>query len=169
MLPRVAKLVVMCLALAVMGGAVTAGGGCAFKGRGGALGGEQGWRPEPESMRIYPGARFVQEQGRALLELRVELSDAMGDSVKASGLYRFEMLESATGQALGARDTVWELPIQALEAHEAHYDPVTRTYVFRLALDAAEPPGSTRLVRVTFMPVADTRRLEAEVRVAGAG
>ncbi len=147
--------------------AVVAAGGCEFKGRGGGLGGEAGWRPEPEAMRIYPGGRFVQEQDRALLELRVELADAMGDPTKASGLYRFELFESASVQPLGARDTVWELPIQAKEDHEAHYDPVTRTYFFRLALDDAEPPTSTRLVRVTFMPTEDTRRLQAEAHVAG--
>ena len=167
MRPPLIKFVTLCLALSLTGGAMVAAGGCTFKGRGGALGGEEGWRPEAVAMRVYPGARFVAGDGRALLELRVELTDTMGDSAKASGLYRFELFESATGQALGARDTVWELPIVAMEDHEAHYDPVTRTYAFRLAMDEAEPPTSARLVRVTFMPVADTARLEAEARVSG--
>ncbi|MEX0886046.1 MAG: hypothetical protein WD009_06365 [Phycisphaeraceae bacterium] len=160
------RLAIVVWALAALG---SVGAGCEFKGgRPFGEAGQAGWRPEAEAMRILPGPRFVDEPARALLEVRVELADAMGDSVKASGVYRFELFDAAASeQTVGARDTVWEIDVVRLEEHEAHYDPVTRAYAFRLALEAEEAPAMARLLRVTFLPTADTRRLESEVDVPG--
>ncbi len=141
--------------------------GCRFKGdadpfpsttpNAGAL--EQGWTPQPLSVRVYPTTRFLREAGATLLDARVELRDEMNDPVKASGSYRFELFIVAGpgGLATGRAVYIWDRSIRSIEDQRLHYDGITSTYGFRLGVsDPRSAQQSTKLV-VTFTPLKGPR------------
>ena len=144
-------------------------------GGGGGGGGEaavdlaDAWQPSPESLRIYPSTRFIREADMPLLEARIELIDAMGDSIKASGRARFEL--RASGENPGVREGrllySWDIDITDLEDHRRYYDPITRTYLLRLQLTDAALTRRQVLLRVTFQPVTGERLSDEQpVRLA---
>jgi hypothetical protein len=105
-------------------------------------------------MRIYPSSRFIREDGKPLLEARVEFFDAAGDSTKAVGAMRFELFtagaaaQTTTGQRLYA----WAVPMLTAEQNRLFYDSVTRTYLFRLSLDTLTIIREQTRLRVTLTP-----------------
>jgi hypothetical protein len=136
--------------------------GCAFKGEGAASanasGGEarQGevWEIRPVRMRIYPSSRFIREDGKPLLEARVEFFDAAGDSTKAVGEMRFELFTAGpAGQTTaGQRLYAWAVPMWTAEQNSLFYDSVTRTYLFRLSLDSLSIIRDQTRLRVILTP-----------------
>ena len=69
------------------------------------------WRPRPVSIRVYPSTRLVVQDGEAILEARVELSDEMGDPIKAPGEFRLELYSDETKQQLYA----WRVRVLTLD------------------------------------------------------
>ncbi|MEM1098448.1 MAG: hypothetical protein AAGH92_06615 [Planctomycetota bacterium] len=89
-----------------------------------------------------------------LLECRIELLDAMGDPVKASGHVRCELF-SSTGRndgVLGERLYGWDVHMTRLEDQRDFYDPTVRGYLFRLKLASIEPANRPTTLRITFTP-----------------
>ena len=134
------------------------------------------WTPEPVAMRVFPTTRFVAGDtgeggagGEALLEAAVELFDPMGDSLKASGVVRFELY--TTGQTPGvAADQLlysWDIALNTLDDQQRFYDPIIRGYVFRLRVQSPEIVRWRTLLRAGWQPV-DGDRLsdELELRTA---
>jgi hypothetical protein len=141
-------------------------GGCAWKGqnalRWGADGDGLHWRPLPTSMRVYPSSRFTRTtEGLTLFEAHLEMLDDMGDSIKAVGDYRLELLAVDESGAIGRRLYVWNVAMLTLDDQMRHYDSVTRTYRLRLRLDEHGQPPSPVALRVLFRPVQGPR-LEAQ-------
>ncbi len=130
----------------------------------------EGWRAEPVVMRIFPSGGLREQNGQWQLDVRLELLDAMGDAVKASGQYRFELISNfRLGEAAGGNNlAVWDVPVMQLEQHRKRYDPITRTYEFMLNLEAVPPMGEPMLVTVTFVPVQGSR-LSSRARVGQRG
>lgn len=152
------------------------GGGCQFKGAGvGAAEPTMAgyWWPQATAMRVYPSTRFVEAPGegggggnrRAILEARIELRDEMGDAVKAAGIVGLELFAGAAGdEGFGRRLYRWDVTMQTLEDQQRHFDSVTRTYLFRLELDAP-PQADDIMLRATFTRASDGRRLQADARI----
>lgn len=126
------------------------------------------WVPRPIALRIYPATRFVLEDGVAMLDTRVELFDAMGDAIKASGLARFELFDGpTTGDALGGPPRMlyrWDIPLITLGDQRNYYDPVTGTYAFPLKIDSLDAIEDAVFLRVT-LGLAGGERLNDEQRV----
>lgn len=140
---------------------------CAFKGPGGASDVQVGydvsaddvWDIQPARMRIYPSSRFVREDGKPLLEARIEFFDAAGDSTKAVGELRFELFTAgpAAQTSSGQRLYAWAVPLLTLEQNELFYDSVTRTYLFRLRLDSLSIVREQTRLKVTLTPARGAR------------
>ncbi len=124
------------------------------------------WHPEPVSIRIYPSTRFVEEDGLPILEARIELFDAMGDSIKSSGAMRCELFALGEGErpAVGRRLYRWDIEMKSLDEQRRYFDPIIRGYVFRLKMDDLELVRRPTLLRIVFQP-ADGPRLKTEGRV----
>jgi hypothetical protein len=140
------------------------------------LPGTDAWRPAPVSMRVYPSSRFVQEGALTVLEARIELLDEMGDTIKGSGRFHFELAESATAETPGSgtpgsgvagvpgqRLYAWDVPLTTLEEQRQYWDPITRTYQFRLKMNAAPPPNAT-VLRALLTP-SDSQHITAEAGI----
>lgn len=145
------------------------GSGCHWKGD--WIGGDdepttqpaEAWNSAPVAIRIYPATRFVSEDDRTLLEARLELLDALEDSTKSVGTVRFELRGASSGNKTSITDRLyaWDVSIRTLEDQKRYYDPVTRTYLFRLSLDdLTQLPGKVNL-HVQYTPDSGNR-IEAD-------
>ncbi|MFP4144568.1 MAG: hypothetical protein ACOCTI_07510 [Phycisphaeraceae bacterium] len=145
------------------------GGGCRFKGEpagADSLAAAGAWQPRPVAMRIYPSTRFASEEGQHLLEARLEFSDEMGDSIKAAGRLSFGLYAAApAGGALGRELYRWQVDLLTLEDQQQHFDPVTRTYLFRLKLDRPIATTQPTTLRVSFTPAGNQPRLSESAAV----
>jgi len=141
-------------------------------------GGPAGTRPEAEAsaadwpfipvrMRVHPftALRYDAEAKTPVLEARVELLDRMGDPAKGVGEFRFELYRLPRRAAPALEDSRllyrWQSPVTTLEQNHRHWDPITRSYVFRLKMRQVPEPGTRLLVRADFVAAGD-RRLQAE-------
>lgn len=117
----------------------------------------------PRTLRVYPTSRFVLENGKTLLEARVELLDEMEDSTKAVGDFHVELLAAgkAGGASVGQRLYSWDVSVLTITDQKRFYDRISRAYLFRLSLDDATPPRRDTLLKVVYMPAAGPR-LEAQ-------
>jgi hypothetical protein len=147
--------------------------GCESKGKGvGAtrprVTGET-WRPTPVAMRVYPTTRFASERDRPVLEARIELFDQMNDSIKGVGRFRLELFagDDRTASQLARRLYRWDVNLQTLDDHRRFYDPVTRSYLFRLEIDDLSIASRATLLEVSFLPI-DGPRLETRAVIARA-
>ena len=125
------------------------------------------WSTAPVALRIYPATRFMPEESRTVLEARLELLDALEDSAKGVGTVRFELRRSGTARRSPITDRLyaWDVSIRTLEEQKRYYDPVTRTYLFRLSMDDLTQVPSKVLLHVQFTP--DTgNRIEAEATLS---
>ncbi len=148
--------------------AVAVTSACSFKG--GApdvlsipMVGQAHWKIEPIDMRVYPSTRFVRGPEQGVLEVRIELFDEMGDSVKAVGRIHIELYATRRRDrpSLDRRLYAWEASLLTLEKQLRYYDPITRTYMFPLSLDSLSVARDATMLRVTFV-LPDGRRLEAQ-------
>ena len=120
-------------------------------------------------MRVFPTTRFAGEAGEPLLEAAVELFDAMGDSIKASGTARFELY--TTGQTPGvAADQLlysWDIGLNTLDDQQRFYDPIIRGYLFRLRVQSPDIVRWQTLLRASWQPTEGERLTdELELRTA---
>lgn len=147
---------------------VVAGAGCVWKG--GSVGADAAdqpvsgvWFARPVSLRVYPSTDFSEGADGAMLVARIELADAMGDSVKGSGKFRLVLLghEHDGDSSIGTPLYSWRVPILSRADQYEHYDSVTRTYLFKLKMDRAYRGAQPPVLRVTFTS-ARGDRLEVE-------
>ncbi|WP_432798409.1 hypothetical protein [Poriferisphaera sp. WC338] len=117
----------------------------------------EGWQPVPTAMRIYPSTRFAVRDGEQVLDARVELFDQMGDSVKGTGQFSFELLEDIGPMGTGTQLYVWDIEVFTLEAQQKYYDPISRGYLFRLRMDDAEIAKQGGVLQVVFTPLKGDR------------
>jgi hypothetical protein len=126
----------------------------------------EAWLPTPVAVRVYPSTRFVRERQRVLLEARVELLDAMGDPVKWPGQARLELLAATSTRPIRTTGRLygWSVDLRSRKQQSRHYDPVTRTYFFRLMIDDAAVTERPTVLRVEYSPP-DTPRVSDEAAV----
>jgi hypothetical protein len=126
-------------------------------------------------MRVYPSTRLVHEANQTVLEARIEFVDDVGDPLKAVGDLRLELFRiSRPGEPPPTKPLyTWNASILTQAENQTLYDPVTRSYLLRLNLDAGAPtsPAGLRL-HVLYMPPGSAAatapgRLEAETVLAG--
>jgi len=120
------------------------------------------WEAGPFKMRVYPSTRFDQDAGESVLQAMVELVDEMGDPVKGVGVFRFELFsgKGANDLRIGQRLYSWDVSTATLEDQRAHYDSITRSYLFRLKVDDTGTAHRETLLQVMFTS-SQGRRLEA--------
>lgn len=167
-MPRVVRLLLLLAVLAGCSGGNRASGP---RDRDAILAPGDAWRPRPVAMRVYPSTRFVEQEGHALLEARLELSDEMGDPAKYPGEFRLELYGTpSTGGVPGSLDAerqlyAWRVPVVTLEQHRTFFDPITRVYLLRLKLDPEALPAGAARLRASYRPI-DGDRLRAEATIA---
>lgn len=126
------------------------------------------WKLEPVSMRIHPSSRFVRGSEQGMLEARVEFLDEMGDSIKAVGRVHIEL--HARGRS-ARRDSgrmlyAWDVDLLTLDNQRRYYDPITRAYMFPLAVDSLSIARDGTLIQVGFT-LLDGRRLATSDTLQG--
>jgi len=94
------------------------------------------WPFWPTDMRLHPltlVSRDV-EKGEDLIEARVEFVDSVGDTAKAIAQFRFELHEEGAAARDAEPLSVWAVDLRDPRANALHFDSITRTYLFRLAV-----------------------------------
>ncbi|NBC10399.1 MAG: hypothetical protein GVY24_01515 [Planctomycetes bacterium] len=128
------------------------------------------WPFVPAAMRIHPFTSIEYDDKRQahVLEARVEMLDRVGDITKAVGTLRFELYQLGERASAGSSQTrllySWDAPLRTIEQNRTHFDPITRTYLFKLKLDRAPAPGS-RLRVVAQLTDPDERHLTAQAKL----
>lgn len=128
--------------------------------------GTEAWRPSAVAIRIHPATQYRMLNETPVLEVRIELTDTMGDPIKASASYRFDLALEGVSD-IDSRFYQWDERVMTEADHRERYDAVTRSYVFPLTLgnfDAAEHP--TRLS--ARVELANGEVLEASAPVVAA-
>ncbi|MBI1373900.1 MAG: hypothetical protein GC159_14350 [Phycisphaera sp.] len=124
------------------------------------------WPFRPIAMRVHPFTSLTIDEttGQAVLEVRIELLDQLGDVAKGVGDFRFELYQSEMTASRVGQETqlqVWEAPMSTLEQNRMHWDAITRTYSFRLHV--THPPMGDKKYKLTVQfNDADGNRLRAE-------
>ena len=129
--------------------------------------GDRYWHPAAVKIRVYPATRFAQVDGKSLLHAKVELLDEMGDSVKSSGHFFFEIYSKSRVGAPAKRLDNWNLALTTLQHQELYYEPIIRAYDFTLELSARWPSNRPGELRVIFTPPMG-KRLETAAVLTGA-
>ena len=123
----------------------------------------------PVAMRVYPSTRYATEADRPVLDARIELFDQMNDSIKGVGRFRFELFagDDRTAAQLARRLYRWDVNLHTLAQQRQYYDPVTRSYQFRLQIDDLSIAQKATLLEVTYLPL-EGQRLETKAVIARA-
>lgn len=132
-----------------------------------ADGREPVWNFRAAQIRVYPSSRFKLREGAAVLDLRLELTDDMGDAVKAVGQAQVELYQGGEPNrpSLDRKLYVWQIPLRTLTHQRMHWDSITRAYVFQLVLD--EIPQRSRYATVVVnLTLEDGRRLNTRQVIA---
>lgn len=129
--------------------------------------GDPTWLPHPVDVRVYPTTRFAMADGQVVLETRIELVDAMGDPVKAPGLFGIALEGAQRGDMSPFDQTMyrWQMRVRTLNDQRRHYDPVTQTYLFNLKLRELAAPRQAVTVKATFTTM-QGKVLEGEFVIA---
>ena len=113
------------------------------------------WLSKPVAIRFFPATRFTKVGGEPFLDARVELMDEMGDTLKASGEFRFELFAGRGRSGTPDADTrlyLWDVQVMTKDQQQMMWDPVLRAYQFKLRMDDFEPASRPTLLQVTFVP-----------------
>ena len=124
---------ITCLTLALLALA-----GCANQDKTAPGGGEgAGWPYWPTEIRIHPLSRLVidQEAAATVIEARIELRDRDGYTCRGCGQLRLDLAPYSLDESAQPVAT-WNLSLDDAEFNRERYDKVTRTYLFRLELNA---------------------------------
>ena len=120
----------------------------------------------PQKIRIHPFTTLRTLEDRDVLgvEARIEAIDAFGDPTKAFGDVRFELHAYRVNgpDNKGKRLNVWQISIGDPVSNMAHWDHVTRSYLFKLELTRQTEPAADRYVLVAVFASPYTQRLFAE-------
>jgi hypothetical protein len=164
---RLARLALAC-------GTIAAAAGCAPRTQeplaapGAADAGGRGaeWPFWPRRMVIFPLSQFVTERatGQLLIEAHVEFLDEFGHTTKAVGHMTFELYDAAETRAGAPPAARWtgiaELDLTDPAKNRDRYDPITRTYLFKLKVGRLDLPDTVEL-HADFQS-ADGQRFEAD-------
>lgn len=122
------------------------------------------WPFWPRGMRIHPASRLVIEKdtNQAFIEARMEFTDALGDTSKAIGVMKFDLIVAGLPANLSNPVLSWELPMKSLDENALHYDDVTRTYLYRLSL--GEWSSSPDVTLIASFESVDGYRFDATQR-----
>jgi hypothetical protein len=122
------------------------------------------WPYWPRSLRVHPLTRLMTEDrtGELVLEARVELFDVEGDTSKGAGLLTVELYDLGD-ERFEHLLADWVVDLADETKNRLHFDEVTRTYLLRLQLTAAQVPPQP-VVRARFESI-DGRTMSAELRV----
>lgn len=108
----------------------------------------------PHTIRIHPftGLREIGDHDQRGLEVRIEALDAYQDTSKAFGKLRFELyaFRSMSSDPKGNRIEAWEEDITSAKNNLVHWDPITRSYVFKLRLNESIQAGKELVLTATF-------------------
>lgn len=128
---------------------------------------ESTWEPRVVRLRVYPSSGLVQDGQTTLLETRIELLDDMGDSLKASGHYHFDLTTALKSGVVGSGDRLysWDVAVLTRKQQIQFYDPITRAYLFRLKLDEPVDPQLATVLRLTLTK-SDGQQLTIETPLA---
>jgi hypothetical protein len=122
-----------------------------------------GWPFRPRAMRIHPLTRLADDpKAGYVVEIRVEFLDGQRHTTKALGevtVALFSVSTAGPGEAVEH----WTVDLSDLEVNALHFDDVTRTYLFRLAIDAETVPQHAEL-QVLFTS-ADGRQMQESHRL----
>jgi len=121
----------------------------------------------PSFTRVVPGDKEKELQRR--IEAYVSLTDQYGDTLKALGVFRFELFRHKPGSAdeRGQRFAIGgmqEFDLTEVAANQEHWDRTTRYYRFVLDLPGENPPEAV-VVQVTFSLSAEVR-LEDHITIS---
>ncbi|MFK7959689.1 MAG: hypothetical protein AB8G96_04120 [Phycisphaerales bacterium] len=91
------------------------------------------WPFWPESVRIYPLTRVVHDESsdRWYVEARIEFLDELGDSSKACGTLELAIFDEPSSGGRTPIDS-WTTDLRTVPLNARSYDPVTRTYLYKL-------------------------------------
>jgi len=115
-------------------------------------------------------ASFDDDQIPDGLEVVLRPLDAYGDQTKAIGRFRFELYQSrkASADPRGTRLGLWEVDLSSKEAHDQHWEWVSRTYRFRLLWTGQQVKPGKYILDVTYISpwgqrITGTYELEAQI------
>ena len=107
----------------------------------------------PHTIRIHPftGLRNL-EKGVRGLEVRMEALDAYQDTTKAFGTFRFELyaFKAFSPNPKGVMIESWEVDLMNPRENIVRWDPITRSYVFRLGLNESVAAGRRLVLTAAF-------------------
>jgi hypothetical protein len=107
----------------------------------------------PHTIRVHPftGLRTL-EAGVRGLDVRMEALDAYEDTTKAFGTFRFELYEFKpySSNRKGALIESWEVDLMNSRENVIRWDPITRSYRFKLGLNESVPAGRRLVLAVSF-------------------
>ncbi|QOJ17144.1 MAG: hypothetical protein HRU76_05945 [Phycisphaeraceae bacterium] len=124
------------------------------------------WPYWPAAMRIHPLTMLTHDRksNEPVIEARLEFFDSQGHTTKCAARVRWELHRGDPGDGAGEPQKVWPMiNLRNVELNTRHYDPVTRTYLFRLVLDAELTDADWRLRALVVS--ADGRQFMATTRV----
>jgi len=147
---RALLLLMVCLCLALSAG-------CVSKGRlGGAMPNgpraSDAWWPRPVAVQVFPSTRFVREGQDIILEARVQLTDELGDSIKAPCEFYFDLFAGPVGESAPRRLYSWQINVWTIEDQVEFFDPVTRAYLFRLRVTDISQVRDVAQLSVVVLP-----------------
>jgi hypothetical protein len=130
-----------------------AAGGCAADPEAGshpATGDVVIWPYWPTGMRIHPLTRLDQDdEEQFVVESRIEFTDRDGVTSRAHGEIFLDLLPDVALDEVRPMKQ-WHVDLRHLPTNATHFDPVTRTYLFKLKIEA-EDVARARVLRVTFV------------------
>ncbi len=132
--------------------------------------GATAWPFVPVKMRVHPftSVEYDAQKDSHVLEARIEMLDPAGDMTKAVGQFHFELYrvgrQASEGSLEGDLLYAWDAPLLSLDSNQRHFDPITRTYLFKLRLDRQPEPGSRLRVVAQFTDPGE-RHLTAEAEL----
>lgn len=126
----------------------------------------------PVEVRIHPftGTRTFDEAGGVKgIEVRVEAVNGFGDSTAAFGEFAFELYAFKSGDPDPKGDLIynWQQSLLDAKQNRVHWDPITRTYVFRLQWHKAIPVGQRFVLTASFSSPFTERLYAEHVFVSG--
>ncbi|MHC4947152.1 MAG: hypothetical protein ACYTG1_02665 [Planctomycetota bacterium] len=98
------------------------------------------WPYWPTHLRIHPLTRLAPapDSTSLVIEARVEFFDADDHTTRGVGRVRFALHEAGRSPELSLPIASWIHDLRDAAVNERHFDDVTRTYLFRLEIDASQ-------------------------------
>lgn len=127
---------------------------------------EASWPFWPRAMRIHPLTRFTDDPrnpDQVLIETRIEFTDAWKDPCKALGIITLDLADGADATRYDPELDRYQIDLRDLDINVERWDPVTRTYVFKLEVSRFRIPQRPQLI--VMFDSADGGRAEDRANV----